>query len=143
MDTEILLEKSLTIQEVAAHSGLSVHTLRYYEKIGLLDPVGRARSGHRRYDASDMSWLAFLMHLRNTGMSIQQMLTFAALHRQGPSSTPQRLALLEEHRQQVLVHIKELEGHLAVIEKKITIHHEELCLQAEPDLSLPEKSQTS
>jgi DNA-binding transcriptional MerR regulator len=142
MDTDNVLEKSLTIQEVAEYSGLSVHTLRYYEKIGLLDPVGRAGSGHRRYDASDLSWLAFLIRLRSTGMSIQQMLNFAALRRQGPSSTPQRLALLEEHRQQVQAHIQELEGHLAVIEKKITMHREELCTEMEPGLPLPEKSQT-
>lgn len=143
MDTDIVLEKSLTIQEVAEYSGLSVHTLRYYEKIGLLDPVGRASSGHRRYDASDLNWLAFLMRLRTTGMSIQQMLDFAALRRQGPGSVPQRLALLEEHRQQVRAHIQELEGHLEVIEKKISLHRQELCTQAEPCMPIPEKYQTS
>jgi DNA-binding transcriptional MerR regulator len=139
MDTDIVLEKSLTIQEVAEYSGLSVHTLRYYEKIGLLDPIGRASSGHRRYDANDLTWLAFLMRLRTTGMSIQQMLDFAALRRQGPSSAPQRLAMLEEHRQQVRAHIQELEGHLEVIEKKIASYHKELSTQAEPCVTIPEK----
>ena len=143
MDIDIVLEKSLTIQEVADYSGLSVHTLRYYEKVGLLDPVGRASSGHRRYDASDLSWLEFLMRLRTTGMSVQQMLDFAALRRQGSSSVPQRLAMLEEHHQQVRAHIEELEGHLAVIEKKIALHRKELCMQGEPCLPIPEKYQTS
>lgn len=143
MDTDIVLEKSLTIQEVAEYSGLSVHTLRYYEKIGLLDPIGRASSGHRRYDASDLNWLNFLKRLRTTGMSIQQMLDFAALRRKGPSSVSQRLAMLEEHRQQVRAHIQELEGHMEVIERKISLLHKELCTQEESCLPIPEKYLTS
>lgn len=63
-------ENNLTIQQVAAATGLTEHTLRYYERIGLIHPIVRAGSGHRRYCERDIWWIEFLMKLRNTGMSI-------------------------------------------------------------------------
>lgn len=116
------MEELLTIQEVAARTRLNDHALRYYERVGLLDSVGRATNGHRRYTADDLNWIAFLMHLRATGMSIRQMLAFADLRRQGDSTMPERLALLEAHQQQVREQIRKLEGHLAVIEEKMQIN---------------------
>jgi DNA-binding transcriptional MerR regulator len=119
MEEELTFQEELTIQEVAARTGMSVHTLRYYERAGLLDPVGRATSGHRRYTASDFNWIAFLMRLRTTGMSIRQMQEFSDLRRQGESTLSERLVFLEAHQQQVREHIRELEYHLAMIDVKI------------------------
>jgi DNA-binding transcriptional MerR regulator len=116
------MNTELTIQQMAECTGLSAHTLRYYERVGLLDMVGRASSGHRRYTEDDLSWLTFLMRLRATGMSIRQMLEFTHLRRQGSTTSAQRLALLEEHQQAVLAHMQELEQHLAVIEAKIGLY---------------------
>jgi DNA-binding transcriptional MerR regulator len=113
------MNTELTIQQVAERTGLSAHTLRYYERVGLLDMVGRASSGHRRYTEGDLSWLSFLMRLRTTGMPIRQMLEYTHLRRQGSTTSAQRLALLEEHQQAVLAHMQELEQHLAAIEAKI------------------------
>ncbi|MEM8535189.1 MAG: MerR family transcriptional regulator, partial [Chloroflexota bacterium] len=73
------MEQELTIQQVAAATGLSSYTLRYYERIGLLDPVGRATSGHRRYTTHDIEWIAFLNRLRAIGMPIRQMQEYAEL----------------------------------------------------------------
>lgn len=67
------MDKAFTIQDVVARTGLSVHALRYYERIGLLPPVDRVASGHRRYTVDDLNWIAFLLRLRATGMSIRQM----------------------------------------------------------------------
>lgn len=64
---------ALSIQQGAATCGLSVHTLRYYERIGLIRPVPRRGNGHRRYRADDMGWIAFLVRLRATGMSVEEM----------------------------------------------------------------------
>jgi len=114
------MEEVLTIQEVAARTGLSVHALRYYELEGLLNPIDRATSGHRRYKADDLSWLAFLLRLRATGMSIQHMRTYIDLRRRGDATACERLTLLESHQQQVRKHIRELESHLTVIEKKMS-----------------------
>jgi len=112
------METELTIQQVAALTGLSMHTLRYYERIGLLDPVHRGSSGHRRYSAGDIAWIEFLMRLRATGMSICQMQRFADLRRQGPTTVGQRRALLEAHALDVHHRLQELHDHLAAIEEK-------------------------
>ena len=109
----------MTIAEVAALSGLSAHTLRYYERIGLLDPVTRVHGGQRRYDAADLAWLAFLQRLRATGMGIRSMQRYAELRRQGDSTLAARRALLEEHRDEVLERIAELQRDLAVVTDKI------------------------
>ncbi len=113
----------LTIAEVAASSGLSAHTLRYYERIGLLDPVARVHGGQRRYDADDLAWLAFLQRLRATGMPIRDMQRFADLRRQGDATIAERRALLEAHRDEILARIGELQHDLRTVTEKIT-HYE-------------------
>ena len=110
----------LTIAEAAALSGLSAHTLRYYERIGLLDPVMRVHGGQRRYDAEDLAWLAFLQRLRATGMPIRDMQRYAELRRQGDGTLATRRALLEQHRDEVLERIAELQRDLATVTYKIT-----------------------
>ena len=62
------MKTELTIQQVAKRTGLSIDTLRYYERIELLEPVGRAQSGHRRYTQQDLDWIDLLIGLRNTGV---------------------------------------------------------------------------
>lgn len=112
-------DTELTIQQVAESIGLSEHTLRYYERIGLLDPVGRATSGHRRYAAEDIAWLEFLLRLRATGMPIRQMRRYADLRRQGPTTVGERRALLEAHQRQVRQQLAELRANLRIVEAKI------------------------
>ncbi len=114
MDSELL-----TIEQVADLSSLSAHTLRYYERVGLLDPVARAASGHRRYMAKDLAWLEFLTRLRTTGMSIRRMQEFAELRRRGEATISERRALLEAHRQTVESHMDELQRNLDAITAKI------------------------
>jgi DNA-binding transcriptional MerR regulator len=119
-----MVERGLTIQDVAKLTGLSQHTLRYYERIGLLDPVGRAPSGHRRYAAADIDWLEFLTRLRTTRMPIRRMQRFADLRRRGDGTVTERRALLEEHRREVEARMRALEADLAVINDKITQYEE-------------------
>ena len=115
-------EKGLTVKEVAALTGLSAHTLRYYEREGLVDPVGRAKSGHRRYSERDIAWIEFLGRLRATGMPIRKMKRFANLRRRGDASVPARRALLEEHRTEVRRRVAELETDLRVIDEKVELY---------------------
>jgi DNA-binding transcriptional MerR regulator len=117
--------RALTIAEVAALSGLSAHTLRYYERIRLLDPVARVHGGQRRYDADDLAWLAVLQRLRATGMPIRDMQRYADLRRQGEGTVAARRALLEAHRDEVLERIAELQRDLATVTDKIT-HYQQL-----------------
>jgi DNA-binding transcriptional MerR regulator len=112
----------LTIQQVSALTHLSEHTLRYYERIGLLDPIHRASSGHRRYSTQDIAWIEFLTRLRTTGMSISKMQQFAALRRQGDHTVPERRLLLEVHRDEVQAKLDELQHNLSEIQQKIQLY---------------------
>lgn len=112
----------LTIQQVADATGLTVHTLRYYERIGLIHPIQRAGNTHRRYSTGDIGWIDFLNKLRATGMSIQQMQAYAALQRQGDKTLPERLEMLKTHRRQVEAHITALNEHLKIIHYKIEVY---------------------
>lgn len=117
-------EKELAIKEVAALTGLSAHTLRYYERVGLLDPVSRAKSGHRCYSRQDVAWIEFLGRLRATGMPIRQMKRFAELRRGGEPTVPARRALLEEHRTEVRGRVAELERDLTAIDEKVELYEQ-------------------
>jgi DNA-binding transcriptional MerR regulator len=113
------MENELTIQQVSERTGLSVYTLRYYERNGLLEPVNRAANGHRRYSATDIARIEFLSKLRMTGMPIRQMQEYAALLRQKPDAIEERRAILEAHEQAVQQQIQQLTQNLEMIQWKI------------------------
>ena len=120
------VEAGLTIADAARASGLSTYTLRYYERAGLIDDVGRAGSGHRRYSDEDLAWIEVLQCLRATGMPIRDIRRYADLVRAGDGNEVQRLALLEEHRSAVRARLADVRGHLAFIDRKIAIYEERL-----------------
>ncbi len=120
------MNRQLSIQAVSRLTGLSRHTLRYYEREGLmLDPIVRASSGHRRYSTDDLGWLEMVTCLRATGMPIRHIRRFAELCRQGEDTVPQRIELLESHRAELLRHMRELEGYLEMIARKIDYYEGE------------------
>ena len=109
----------MKIGELARRSGLTAYTIRYYEQIGLLPVADKDASGQRDYDASILSWIEFLGHLKATGMPIREMLRYAALRQIGPATDAQRRALLERHRDKVQAHIADLQTNLLVLDAKI------------------------
>jgi DNA-binding transcriptional MerR regulator len=109
----------MTIRAVAEQTGVSPHTLRYYERIGLIEGVQRANNSHRVYCQADIVWIEFLKRLRATGMSIADMKRFASLRRQGASSLTARQDMLQAHYDHVLIQITELQENLEAIEAKI------------------------
>jgi DNA-binding transcriptional MerR regulator len=113
------METALTIQQVAKQTGLSIDTLRYYERIRLLEPVGRAQNGHRRYTQQDIDWIDLLIRLRNTGMPRAQMVRFAQLRRQGLATLTERCLMLEQHQHSLEQHMQELEQHMVSLQHKI------------------------
>ncbi|MGK5531283.1 MerR family transcriptional regulator [Streptomyces sp. URMC 129] len=115
-----------TISEVAAHTGLSAHTLRWYERIGLMPHVDRSHTGQRRYTNRDLEWLAFVNKLRLTGMAVADMVRYADLVRQGDHTVAERGALLRATRESVLGRIAELQGTLAVLDYKIDLYADAL-----------------
>jgi DNA-binding transcriptional MerR regulator len=118
------MTETLTISQMAERCGLSAHTLRYYERIGLVQAVARSTSGHRRYSPQDIDWIAFINRMKATGMSIQKMQEFAELRRKGERSISQRRALLERHNEQVQAHIRELEAALSTLHDKVAYYRE-------------------
>ncbi len=117
-----LLDAGCSIEEASARTGVSAHTLRYYERIGLLAPVGRASGGHRRYTDGDLGAVVFLTLLRQTGMSIRDMQRFVELTRAGDHTIPSRVAVLVEHREQLVERLRLLNKHLKAIDHKINIY---------------------
>ena len=111
--------ETLTVKKASEFTGLTAHTLRYYERIGLIEPVARNAGGHRRYAQTDLEHLIFLHCLRDSGMSIQGMQRYATLASQGRVTLDDRRGLLEAHKREVQARIHELEDKLAIIEAKI------------------------
>jgi DNA-binding transcriptional MerR regulator len=109
----------MRIGDLARRSGLSAHTLRYYERVGLLPYADRDRGGRRNYDASILTWLAFLGRLKTTGMPIAQMRRYATLREQGQATGSERRVLLERWRERVAADVAELQTCLLVLDSKI------------------------
>lgn len=115
----------MTIGEMAQKTGLTESTLRYYEKKGLLH-VARDRGGRRSYDETDVEWAGFICRLKETGMLLRDIRRYAELRDQGRSTMPDRLAILEEHREYVLEQQKRWVRHLEKLEDKIAFYQTEI-----------------
>jgi DNA-binding transcriptional MerR regulator len=113
----------VTIAEAARRTGVSVHTLRYYERAGLVvTTVDRTASGRRRYQQLDLDWIKVCTRLRATGMPIRTIRRYAQLVSAGRGNEPERLDLLEAHRADVLAKIAELHQNLELIDHKIDVY---------------------
>ncbi len=99
---------------------MTAHTLRYYERVGLIQPVGRAHNGHRRYSEADEAWLNFLHCMRATNMSIREMQRYAKLREKGDATSLQRRKLLEDHQTAISAQIVALQKAHALLNHKIT-----------------------
>jgi len=114
-------DDGLSIALVAERTGVTAHTLRYYERIGLLT-VPRDAAGRRLYGAPELARVVFITRLRMTAMPIRDIQAYFRLVEEGPGNEDQRLALLEAHRDQVKARIADLESALGVIEFKIATY---------------------
>lgn len=112
-------DETYTISDVADLTGVSIHTLRYYEDIDLLDPIQRAPNGHRRYSAADVQRMQFLTRLRATGMSIREMQAYVDLYRAGDATLRERRERLQAHRAHIAQQIAALQETMAFIDAKI------------------------
>ncbi|WP_225834428.1 MerR family transcriptional regulator [Streptomyces sp. NK08204] len=116
-------QAGLSIGEAARRTGVSVHTLRYYERVGLVvTPVDRTDAGRRRYHRLDLEWITVCTRLRATGMSIRGIRRYAELVAAGQGNEEERLDLLESHRDEVLARIAELQENLRLIGHKIDVY---------------------
>ncbi|WP_374773827.1 MerR family transcriptional regulator [Streptomyces sp. NBC_01310] len=120
--SQSLTQTRYTISEVEARTGLTQHTLRWYERIGLMPHVDRSHSGQRRFTDKDLDWLAFVGKLRTTGMSVADMVRYAELVREGEHTVGERRELLERTRRDVRARITELTDALGVLDYKIDMY---------------------
>jgi len=107
-----------SIGEAAAKCGLSPHTLRWYERIGLVGPVAKGGDGRRRYSDADLDWLSLITRLRETGMPVSDMQRYAELVRSGAGEA-ERLELLKRHRAEVRRALAAQRETLKVLDSKI------------------------
>ena len=115
-----------SIQDVSKKTGLTAHTLRYYEKEGLISGVERSQGGFRQYTDEDLERLGLICCLKNTGMSIQEIARFVQLTHEGDHTLQERVELLRAHREQVLKRMAEMQKHLDKVTWKLNFFSEKL-----------------
>lgn len=115
-----------TIQDVSKKTGLSAHTLRYYEKEGLITGVERSQGGFRQYTDEDLEELGLICCLKNTGMSLQEIAQFVELTHQGEHTLKERVELLREHRENVIRRMAEMQKYLDKVTWKLNFFSEKL-----------------
>lgn len=108
-----------SIHEACERTGLTAHTLRYYEKEKLLPNISRSAGGIRQYSDEDMEALGMICCLKNTGMPLQDISRFMALARQGDQTLRERCALLKKHRDNVIARMEEMQRHLEKVTCKV------------------------
>ncbi len=123
---------------------MTTHTLRYYERVGLIQPVGRAHNGHRRYSEADEAWINFLHCMRATNMPIREMQHYAELREQGDSTSLDRRKILEDHQAAIAAQIVELQEAHALLTHKIANYRkiEQRIRIGGPQLTEPEVDST-
>lgn len=115
--------EELSIGQIAERTGLSVHTLRFYEREGLLlGPVRRRANGHRVYGREEVEWLSACTRFRASGMPLAAIRRYVELVRQGPGNENDRLAILHRHRRRIIAEIAKLTGSLELIDHKIGVY---------------------
>ena len=112
--------------QAAEMTGFSLDTLRYYDRIGLLDELARTPGGQRIFTEDDVAWLGILRCLRETGMPIAQMQRYADLARAGDESLAERVALLQEHDRTVENQIERLRAQQLHIRDKVAFYQNQL-----------------
>jgi DNA-binding transcriptional MerR regulator len=113
-----------SISTVSERTGLSIDTLRYYEKLGLIDQITRDGSGRRLFSDLDMERIRFVRRLRATGMPVETIAQYVHLRSAGLETADRRLELLLEHRRELLHQQRDLADNLALLDSKITYYRE-------------------
>lgn len=116
----------MKISDVATTCGLSIHTIRYYEKVGICPKIYRGADGNRSFSPENLEWLTLLAALRDTGMPIEKMKRFAALYKQGDDAVLERKQLLQEHQTALDIQQKQLDQCKVLVSKKLSIYDDML-----------------
>lgn len=123
----------MTITEVSKKYGVTADTLRYYERIGLIPPVPRTKSGIRDYNEESCGWVELMKCMRRAGVQIEALIEYVALFQQGESTLQARKALLVEQRDQLVPRMAEMQASLDLLNQKIE-RYEQGMMTAEQQL---------
>ena len=124
----------MTIAEVSKEYDITADTLRYYERIGLIPPVTRSPSGNRDYGQEDLNWVMFIKFMRKAGLSIEALIEYVSLFRQGESTVAARKALLIEERASLAARIADMQETMSYLDNKID-HYDETMRRCEAKLT--------
>lgn len=122
----------MNVKQFAERVGLSPHTIRYYDKLGLLGEVRRRPNGHRYFSERDLEWIGFVHRLRDTAMPVEQMLEYARLRAEGDTTMAARQAVLECHAEALDAHIRQQQAHLDNLTRKIAWYRQQLAGDTRP-----------
>lgn len=112
----------MNVSQFSSLTGLSPHTIRYYDKMGLLDDVHRLPNGHRYFSEKDIRWMEFVQRLKATGMPLEQISEYARLRKMGSSTLAERQGLLTQHAQTLRQNIDTQISHLESLNQKIAFY---------------------
>lgn len=113
----------MNISEISKRLNLSVYTLRYYEKIGIIQGITHDAKGRREFTEKDAKWLEYIVRLKKMQMPIEKMKWYANLRYMGNSTVAERCDLLKEHKESLLVKVKDLNESIEFLNYKIDIYN--------------------
>ncbi len=114
----------MNITEFSEITGISAHTLRYYEKRGIFQEILRNASGHRNFSEHDVAWAEFINRLKETGMPLEKIKEYAQLREQGESTAPDRMQMLMAHAEHLKKKLAEDQQHLTKLKEKIRYYQD-------------------
>lgn len=124
----------MIIAEVSKMMDISADTLRYYERIGLIPPVKRTKSGIRDYGEKDLGWVSFAKCMRGAGISIEALIEYVSLFQQGDETIATRKQILIDQRDELIKKIEEMQGTLEYLNTKLE-HYEDTLVPKERELA--------
>lgn len=116
----------MTIAEVSRKYDITPDTLRYYERIGLIPPVPRTKSGIRDYDEESCGWIEMMKCMRKAGVQIEALIEYVDLFRQGDSTLDARKKILIEQRENLIARMEDMQASLERLNRKIERYEEGL-----------------
>ena len=121
----------MTIAEASKKYEISADTLRYYERIGLIPPVPRNKSGIRDYEEDSCRWIELMKCMRSAGVRIEALIRYVALVQQGDDTLEERRMLLKEQREQLMARMEDMQRSLERLNGKIMGYEEKIRTQRE------------
>ncbi len=112
----------MTIGDISSKTGLSIHTLRYYEKEGLIFPIKRLKNNTRDFTDADLKWIEFIICLKNTGMSLKTIKEYTQSTSKGEEGYNELVQILKNHKESINRDIEKLKSFQKKIDWKINLY---------------------